>query len=278
MRTITTVIITSIIAIGLVVAASGLSLGHSYSVFAQQQQQNKTNASNGGNSQGILQGKAPQTSQFPGSPVTSPSSNNNKNSTNTTTTAATTGGGGSSSKGTSNSTSSSAGTNTTLAPTPDCTAVASQLQGKAASNGSVCSVFIVRQSPIVKSQDGMPLNNFVTASNLVEIMPISATANSSSTTTAASTQGIRINGTGNVMVMGEFALLEPELVKVQKVLDEKVNVTAIHNHMIMENPKLINIHWEAHGQLTPILQLVKEALRQTSIMGSSSSSATAGGK
>ena len=49
--------------------------------------------------------------------------------------------------------------------------------------------------------------------------------------------------------MGEFALLEPELVPVKKVLDEKANVTAVHNHMVMESPKLINVHWEARGNL-----------------------------
>jgi hypothetical protein len=120
----------------------------------------------------------------------------------------------------------------------------------------------------------MPLNNFITASNLIEFLPVSgASANSTSssatvaaTTTASVPAQNKINGTTNVMAMGEFALLEPELVKVQRVLDQKVNVTAIHNHMVMENPKLINVHWETHGTVNTIIQLVKQALAQTSIM------------
>lgn len=162
-------------------------------------------------------------------------------------------------------------TSSTVTITPDCNSIASQLGGKAVSNGNVCSIFIIRQSPIVKSPDGMPLNNFITASNLVELMPISATStNSSSSSSAATTTSAtgqnKINGTTNVMAMGEFALLEPELAKVHRVLDEKVNVTAIHNHMVMENPKLINVHWETHGTVNTIIQLVKQALGQTSII------------
>jgi hypothetical protein len=117
------------------------------------------------------------------------------------------------------------------------------------------------------SHDGMPLNNFVVASNLLEIAPI----------TTAATAATSLTNNSNVMVMGEFALLEPELVPVKKVLDERVNVTAVHNHMVMESPKLINVHWEAHGQLTSIIPLVKEALGQTSIMGGGPAISTTAG-
>lgn len=273
MKTIAAILITSIVAIGLVATPLFIPLRHSITVFAQQtpKSENKTNASNSGGSQNILTGNAPKTQQFPGGPVTTPSSNGNKSNTNAATTTTSAGGGAAPTTGGSSSSSG----NNTLAPTADCSAVASQLGGKATSNGSVCSVFIVRQSPIVKSHDGMPLNNFVVASNMIEIMPTSAAAtNATSSTSGQNTN--RINGTINVMVMGEFALLEPELVPVQKVLDQKVNITAIHNHMVMESPKLINVHWEAHGQLTPIIQLVKEAIRQTSIMGGSISATTSG--
>src|SRR5919199_3769803 len=138
------------------------------------------------------------------------------------------------------------------AASTDCNRIAGQLSAKAMSNGNVCSIFIVRKSPVVMSHDGMPLNNFVVASNLLEIAPMGATsANATTSGTAAS-----LTNNSNVMVMGEFALLESELVPVKKVLDEKVNVTALHNHMVMETPKLINVHWEARGNLGTAIQIV----------------------
>ena len=150
------------------------------------------------------------------------------------------------------------------AASTDCNRIAGQLSAKAMSNGNVCSIFIVRKSPTVMSHDGMPLNNFVVASNLLEIAPMTTAATATSLT----------NNNSNVMVMGEFALLEPELVPVKKVLDERVNVTAVHNHMVMESPKLINVHWEARGNLGTAIQIVQQALAQTSILSAASSSSS----
>src|SRR5919206_1262777 len=210
MKTITAIVITSIIATGLLLTTSTtFPIGHINAVFAQQ--------------------------------TTTPS-------------------GSSSSSSSSNSTA-------TTAASAECNNIASQFGAKAMSNGNVCSIFIVRKSPTVMSHDGMPLNNFVVASNLLEIAPMTTAATATSLT----------NNNSNVMVMGEFALLEPELVPVKKVLDERVNVTAVHNHMVMESPKLINVHWEAHGQLTSIIPLVKEALGQTSIMGGGPAISTTAG-
>src|ERR687883_371932 len=206
METITAIVITSIIATGLLLTtATTFPIGHINAVFAQQ--------------------------------TTTPS-------------------------GSSSSSSSSNNTATTAA-SADCNNIASQFGAKAMSNGNVCSIFIVRKSPTVMSHDGMPLNNFVVASNLLEIAPM---------TTAATATSLTNNS--NVMVMGEFALLEPELVPVKKVLDERVNVTAVHNHMVMESPKLINVHWEAHGQLGTAIQIVQQALAQTSILSAASSSSS----
>src|ERR687884_833826 len=68
----------------------------------------------------------------------------------------------------------------------DCNRIAGQLSAKAISNGNVCSIFIVRKSPTVMSHDGMPLNNFVVASNLLEIAPMTAAATSANATTTTS--------------------------------------------------------------------------------------------
>src|SRR5918911_1036750 len=207
MKTITAIVITSIIATGLLLTTSTtFPIGHINAVFAQQ--------------------------------TTTPS-------------------GSSSSSSSSNSTA-------TTAASAECNNIASQFGAKAMSNGNVCSIFIVRKSPTVMSHDGMPLNNFVVASNLLEIAPMTTAATATSLT----------NNNSNVMVMGEFALLEPELVPVKKVLDERVNVTAVHNHMVMESPKLINVHWEARGNLGTAIQIVQQALAQTSILSAASSSSS----
>src|SRR5918911_427016 len=206
METITAIVITSIIATGLLLTTSTtFPIGHINAVFAQQ--------------------------------TTTPSG--------------------------SSSSSSSTNSTATTAASAECNNIASQFGAKAMSNGNVCSIFIVRKSPTVMSHDGMPLNNFVVASNLLEIAPM---------TTAATATSLTNNS--NVMVMGEFALLEPELVPVKKVLDERVNVTAVHNHMVMESPKLINVHWEARGNLGTAIQIVQQALAQTSILSAASSSSS----
>src|SRR5918912_3075885 len=145
MKTITAIVITSIIATGLLLTtATTFPIGHINAVFAQQ--------------------------------TTTP-------------------------RGPSSSSSSSNSTATTAA-SAECNNIASQFGAKAMSNGNVCSIFIVRKSPTVMSHDGMPLNNFVVASNLLEIAPMTTAATSSAANGTTTASSLTNNNNSNVMVMG----------------------------------------------------------------------------
>jgi Domain of Unknown Function (DUF1259) len=90
-----------------------------------------------------------------------------------------------------------------------------------------------------------------------------------------------------VIAMGEFALIETELKPVLKALARSDwNITAVHNHPILEKPSMIFVHWDALGDLNTIINQTTGALMQTSILQggmtggdtTSSSAATTSGK
>lgn len=65
-------------------------------------------------------------------------------------------------------------------------------------------------------------------------------------------------------VMGELALLEKE---VNSVIDElrngDIEVSALHNHMIHEQPKIMYLHFQGIGDLTKQANTIKKALVKT---------------
>ena len=57
-----------------------------------------------------------------------------------------------------------------------------------------------------------------------------------------------------VIAMGEFALLETELKPVLKTIARSDwNITAVHNHPMLEKPRMIFVHWDALGDLNTII-------------------------
>ena len=99
----------------------------------------------------------------------------------------------------------------------------------------------------------MSLNKFSTTNSLVEFMAMKNTTkgNSSSPTTS----------NPKVFVMGEFGLLEPQLAPMLKAaVSYNWTVSAIHNHMVLEKPKLVFVHWSAEGNLNTITTQIKDAL------------------
>lgn len=63
------------------------------------------------------------------------------------------------------------------------------------------------------------------------------------------------------IVDGDFAMLETELQTVLKVLrKENINIVAIHNHMTMENPRIIFLHFWGIGKPTELAKGIKAAL------------------
>jgi Domain of Unknown Function (DUF1259) len=146
--------------------------------------------------------------------------------------------------------------------TLDCQAIATQLGGIGVPSGNVCDVVVVRQAPQLTGHNGLNLNQFTLMNSVIEflVMPANATTSSgNSTTTTAS---------GQVYVMGDFALLETEMNDVLSVVKENGwTVTGIHNHMINETPKTTFMHWEAQGNINDIVGQANEALNETSIKG-----------
>lgn len=68
----------------------------------------------------------------------------------------------------------------------------------------------------------------------------------------------------NTMVMGDLVLLEDEAVKViPNLINNGIYITAIHNHLLTEKPKIIYTHIEANGNAEQIAEKIKNALSLT---------------
>lgn len=68
----------------------------------------------------------------------------------------------------------------------------------------------------------------------------------------------------NAVVDGDFAVLESELQPVLKVLRKgNISIVAIHNHMTMETPRMIFLHYWGNGNAKDLAKTVKEALNLT---------------
>jgi hypothetical protein len=65
-------------------------------------------------------------------------------------------------------------------------------------------------------------------------------------------------------VAGDFAMLENEVAPVIKALVENgIEVVAVHNHMVHEEPKIVFLHYWGVGPAEELLQGLKEALDRT---------------
>jgi hypothetical protein len=71
-------------------------------------------------------------------------------------------------------------------------------------------------------------------------------------------------GDNDAMVMGDLVLTEDEVAPVMRALqDGGVEVTAIHNHLVGESPKVMYIHMGGHGDPVKIAQAIKRAVGLT---------------
>jgi len=164
---------------------------------------------------------------------------------------------------------STSSTNTTSSgDSRDCLAIAANIGGQAAPRPDVCDVLIIRQSPQIKMQStNMSLNKFSTTNSLVEFMAMNTTKGTSSSSSSSATSNPK------VFVMGEFGLLESQLAPMLKAANNyNWTVSAIHNHFVLEKPKLIFMHWSAQGDLNTITTQIKNALLAVSKVPSTSSS------
>jgi hypothetical protein len=69
---------------------------------------------------------------------------------------------------------------------------------------------------------------------------------------------------GRAAITGDFVLIDKEVNAVAKTLRQHgVDVTAIHNHHLMETPRLFYMHFWANDNPTKLAQALKAALDQT---------------
>jgi hypothetical protein len=84
--------------------------------------------------------------------------------------------------------------------------------------------------------------------------------------TAGNTMGVNtwaaFAGTSeDALVVGDFVMLENELQTILKTLRSKgINIVAIHQHMIGENPRMIFLHYYGRGKALALAQAVKAAI------------------
>jgi hypothetical protein len=77
----------------------------------------------------------------------------------------------------------------------------------------------------------------------------------------------------NVFVMGEFGLLEPQLIPMVKAaVGSNWTIVTVHNHMVQEKPKMIFVHWSAQADLNTIINQIKSVLLTVSKVPSAGSS------
>ena len=127
----------------------------------------------------------------------------------------------------------------------ECKDAAQKISSKAEAHQSndVCGIELSRDSPTLtlfgkKINDQVPME--------FPYQPASASSNS------------------QVLMLAEFTLLQSEVDNVnQFLLDHHWTVSAVHNHWLFENPRLIFLHAEKQGDLNSILQDIRNALEKT---------------
>jgi hypothetical protein len=172
-------------------------------------------------------------------------------------------------------------TTTTTTPTSssnnklDCSAIASNIGGRVVPNPDVCDVLILRQAPVIIGPGNMNMNKFSTINSIVEVASVSDLMTKSKGgggTAAGAYSSANNTNAQKVFVMGEFSLLEPQLIPMVKAaIGSNWTIAAVHNHMVQEKPKMMFVHWSAQGDLNTITNQIKNVLLIVSKVPSSGS-------
>ena len=159
----------------------------------------------------------------------------------------------------------------------NCQSIASTIGVIVVPNPSkVCDVLIPRQAPTIVGPGNMNMNKFSTINSIVEIATVSdlmVKSNASSGGGASSNLGQMAQGASSasnntnsrrVFAMGEFSLLDPQLVTMVKSTGGyNWTIAAIHNHMVLEKPKMMFVHWSAQGDPNTITNQIKKCISDT---------------
>lgn len=72
----------------------------------------------------------------------------------------------------------------------------------------------------------------------------------------------RMDGDGKALCLGETVILQEEINPfISRLRENKIIVTALHNHWLFEDPRLMYIHFEAIDEPLSFARNVREALR-----------------
>src|SRR5438067_4841948 len=86
-------------------------------------------------------------------------------------------------------------------------------------------------------------------------------------------------GAGSEVMMGDLVLLEDEVNPVMSaLLDNGLEVTALHNHFFFESPRIFYMHVHGHGTATDLTAKVKPAIDLIGHVTPGHQSASTGGK
>jgi hypothetical protein len=132
------------------------------------------------------------------------------------------------------------------APPPidlDTAAIDAALGAKGTNNGGVYQFGIPRAEPI--KDGGMGVPPAMGSANAINFQP---------------------TGGGKTAITGDFVLIAKEVNPVAKALREHgIEVTAIHNHMLDEEPRLFFMHFWANDDAKKLAEGLKAALAQINI-------------
>ena len=158
----------------------------------------------------------------------------------------------------------------------NCQSIASTIGGIVVPNPSkICDVLIPRQAPTILGPGNMNMNKFSTINSIVEVASVSDLMTKQSDKaggndmTGGSTSSDNTSSQ-KIFVMGEFSLLDPQLVTMVKAaVGYNWTIAAVHNHMVLEKPKMMFVHWSAEGDLNRIINQIKNVLLVVSKVPSS---------
>src|SRR3974377_464329 len=132
------------------------------------------------------------------------------------------------------------------APPPidlDTAAIDQTLGAKGANNGGVYQFGIPRAEPI--KDNGMELPSPMGSANAINFQP---------------------TGGGKAAITGDFVLIAKEVNPVLRALREHgIEVTALHNHMLDDQPHLYFMHFWANDDARKLAEGLKAALAQINI-------------
>jgi Domain of Unknown Function (DUF1259) len=128
----------------------------------------------------------------------------------------------------------------------DTAAVDQIIGAKGTNNGGVYQFSIPRAEPI--KEDGMEVPTVMGLANAINF---------------------QATGGGKAAITGDFVLIAKEVNPVLKALrDHGIEVTALHNHMLDDQPHLFFMHFWANDDVKKLAEGLKAALAQINIVKS----------